>query len=73
MQPQDAILEKQAALMELYEPVHDRFVRFCQKRLQDEEEAQDLINETLLRAYENFDKLRNQEASLIGRHHILAT
>jgi len=50
--------------MELYEPIHERFVKFCQTRLHNSEETQDLVNETLLRAYENFEKLRNKEAFL---------
>ncbi len=64
MQPQDASTEKQVAFMELYEPIHDRFVRFCQTRMHNSDETQDLINETILRAYENFEKLRNKDAFL---------
>ena len=64
MQSEDLTYDKQSAFMELYEPIHDRFVRFCQVRLHNSEETQDLVNETLLRAYENFEKLRNKEAFL---------
>ena len=56
--------EKQVAFMELYEPIHHRFVKFCQARLHNSDETQDLVNETLLRAYENFEQLRNKDAFL---------
>lgn len=64
MQSEDFTYDKQSAFMELYEPIHDRFVRFCQVRLHNSEEVHDLVNETLLRAYENFEKLRNKDAFL---------
>jgi len=64
MQSQEVIQNKRTAFMELYEPIHDRFIRFCHARVNNEDQAHDLINETLLRAYENFDKLRSREAFL---------
>ena len=64
MHTQDLTDEKQVAFMELYEPIHERFVRFCQARMHNSEEVPDLVNETLLRAYENFEKLRSKDAFL---------
>lgn len=50
--------------MKLYEPVHERFVRFCKARAYGNYDADDLVNETVLSAYENFGKLRSEEAFL---------
>jgi RNA polymerase sigma-70 factor (ECF subfamily) len=55
---------KQQTFLSLYEPVHTRFARFCQARAYDSCEAKDLISETVLRVYENFDKLNDQRAFL---------
>lgn len=48
----------------LYEPVHSRFERFCRARCYGEMEPEDLINETLLLAYEKLDNLRADAAFL---------
>lgn len=50
--------------MALYEPVHDRLLRFCGARLRSREEARDVASETVLRAYERFGELRATEAFL---------
>lgn len=50
--------------MRWYEPVHDRFARFCQTRLGNNTDAKDLISETVLVAYENLHTLRQPEAFL---------
>ncbi len=50
--------------MDLYDPVHTRFTRFCQARAYTNCEAKDLISETVLRAYEHFDSLRDHKAFL---------
>src|SRR5690349_18478622 len=55
---------KQAAFLALYEPVHQQFARFCRARLTDEQEAKDLVSDTVLKAYEHFDKLRHEGAFL---------
>lgn len=56
--------QKQEAFLKLYEPVNARLSRFCFAMLRNREDARDLISETLLTAYENFEKLRNPEAFL---------
>ena len=47
--------DKQAHFLLLYEPVHDRFERFCRARAFGEMDFRDLINETLLIAYQRMD------------------
>ena len=55
---------KQREFLELYEPIHDRFERFCRARVYGNMEFRDLINETLLVAFEKFDTLKSEEAFL---------
>lgn len=55
---------KQKDFLELYEPIHDRFERFCRARVYGDMDFRDLMNETLLKAYQKFDDLRSQEAFL---------
>lgn len=55
---------KHIRFLRLYEPVHERFERFCQVRCYGEMEAGDLINESLLIAYEKLDQLQSNEAFL---------
>jgi RNA polymerase sigma-70 factor (ECF subfamily) len=56
--------DKQAHFLHLYEPVHDRFERFCRARAFGEMDFRDLINETLLIAYQRMDILRSEQAFL---------
>ena len=56
--------QKQKEFLELYQPVHERFERFCRARVYGDMEYTDLINETLLRAYQKFDTLKSKEAFL---------
>ena len=56
--------EKQQAFLELYEPIHDRFERFCKARVYGNFEFQDLVNETLLVAFEKLDTLRSKDSFL---------
>lgn len=56
--------DKQEEFMQLYNPVHLRLSRYCQTQTKSYEEARDLLSETVLVAYEQFDKLRNQETFL---------
>lgn len=70
---------KQKAFIELYEPVHERFERFCRARSYGDMDFRDLMNETLLIAFEKFHSLHSKEAFLsflfgiavrvIGNHH----
>lgn len=55
---------KQEEFMALLEPLHDRLNRFVRAMNYDREEAKDIISETLLSAYESFDKLRNRDTFL---------
>lgn len=70
---------KQEQFLGLYEPIHDRFERFCRARVFGDMDYRDLMNETLLVAFDKFDSLRSKEAFLsflfgisvriIGNHH----
>lgn len=55
---------KQRQFLALYEPIHDRFERFCRARVYGEMEYSDLMNETLLIAYKTLDSLRSKDAFL---------
>lgn len=55
---------KQNQFLSLYEPIHNRFERFCRARVYGDMDYRDLMNETLLVAYEKFETLRSQEAFL---------
>lgn len=55
---------KQDTFLNLYEPVHERFERFCRARVYGNMEYRDLMNETLLVAFEKFETLRSKEAFL---------
>ena len=50
--------------MKLYNPVHDRFERFCRARVYGDMEHKDLMNETILIAFEKIDSLKNHESFL---------
>ncbi len=58
------INKKQQEFLELYEPIHDRFERFCRARVYGNMEFRDLINESLLVAFENFHTLKSKKAFL---------
>jgi len=58
------IQSKQNRFLTLYEPVHDRFERFCRARVYGEMEYTDLMNETLLVAFEKFDSLKSDASFL---------
>ena len=50
--------------MALYRPIHKRFVRYCQARAYGHYDPEDLVNETVLKAYEKFDEVKQPEAFL---------
>ena len=58
------IKDTQQKILALYEPVHDRFERFCRARVFGNMEYQDLMNDTLLVAYQKLDTLKNEKAFL---------
>lgn len=55
---------KQEEFMAMLEPLHDRLNRFVRAMNYDREEAKDVVSETLMKAYESFDKLKNKETFL---------
>jgi RNA polymerase sigma-70 factor, ECF subfamily len=57
-------LDKQEQFMHLYEPVHERLSRFVHSMVWNREDAKDVIADTLLKAYENFEKLQKKESFL---------
>jgi len=53
--------KKQQHFLTLYKPIHDRFERFCRARVYGDMEYQDLMNETLLIAYQKLESLRSEK------------
>ncbi|HIP32682.1 MAG TPA: RNA polymerase sigma factor [Crocinitomicaceae bacterium] len=56
--------EKQDRFLRLYEPIHDRFERFCRARVYGRMDYKDLINETLMVAFHKLDTLRSETTFL---------
>lgn len=56
--------EQQLKFLTLYEPVHDRFERYCRARVYGRLEYQDLMNDTLLIAFQKMDTLKSEKAFL---------
>lgn len=50
--------------MHLYKPVHARFERFCKARVYGEMDFKDLMQETVVVAFEKFDELKNKDTFL---------
>ncbi|MDN5211884.1 RNA polymerase sigma factor [Fulvivirgaceae bacterium BMA12] len=55
---------RQKKFLSLYEPVHDRFERFCRARVFGQMEFRDLMNDTLVVAYQKFHELKSEKAFL---------
>ncbi len=55
---------RQKKFLALYEPVHDRFERFCRARVFGQMEFRDLMNDTLVVAYQKFHELKSEKAFL---------
>jgi len=55
---------KQRHFLELLEPVHDQFERFCRARVYGEMEYSDLMNETLLVAFQKVDSVKSKDVFL---------
>jgi RNA polymerase sigma-70 factor (ECF subfamily) len=55
---------KQNDFLKLYEPNHDRFERFCRARVYGRMEYGDLMNESLLIAFEKFHTLKSEKSFL---------
>lgn len=58
------ITTKQEKFLKLFEPIHDRFERFCRARVYGKMDYQDLMNDTLLVAFEKFENLKSETAFL---------
>lgn len=56
------ILQKQKEFMDLYELAHSRLARFVHSMVWQNEEAKDIISETVLIAFEKFETLNNKNA-----------
>ncbi len=50
--------------MELYEPIHVRFEKFCKARAYGNFNFKDLMHDALVVAYERFDSLKKEDAFL---------
>lgn len=57
-------MSKRKQFMELYEPVHGSFERFCKARSYGVCDFNDLMHDTLIIAFERFEGLKNKEAFL---------
>jgi RNA polymerase sigma factor (sigma-70 family) len=55
-------MTKQEEFLALYEPVHERFERFCRARVYGNLDYRDLMNDTLLLAYEKMNTLKEKDA-----------
>lgn len=51
---------KQQYFLKLYEPNHSKLLRYCESILKDPVDAQDLVSETVLVAYEQLNKLKKE-------------
>lgn len=56
--------EKNKRFMQLYEPLHRSLERFARTMTGSREEARDLVSETVLLAFEGFERLRDRDAFL---------
>ena len=55
---------KKKRFMELYEPIHVRFEKFCKARAYGNFNFKDLMHDALVVAYERFDSLKKEDAFL---------
>lgn len=54
--------DKQTRFLELYKPIHERFERFCRARVFGDMDFRDVINDSLLIAFDKFDTLKSKDA-----------
>lgn len=50
--------------MRIYGPIHEGFVRYCQVRAYGKWEAEDLVQESILAAFEKFELVQDHKAML---------
>ncbi len=55
-------IQKQKEFMRFYEPIHENFVRYCKARSYSVIPYEDLINESIVRAYENWSSLKDHSS-----------
>ncbi|MBL7999992.1 MAG: sigma-70 family RNA polymerase sigma factor [Candidatus Kapabacteria bacterium] len=55
---------KQERFMHLFKPVQYRLERYALSLVRDRDEAKDVVGETVLKAYEHFEQLREDQAFL---------
>lgn len=55
---------KKIAFMKLYEPVHEKFERFCKARVYGQLDYKDLMHDTIVIAYNKFDTIKEPKAFL---------
>ena len=53
---------KQSEFLQMYEPIHENFVRFCQARARRVMNYEDLVSEATLKAYQNWDNIEKKES-----------
>lgn len=53
---------KTTAFLKQYEPIHDAFVRYCRAISGNTEDAEDLVQDTLLNVLERFEEIKNPDA-----------
>ncbi len=53
---------KQSYFLKLYQPHHQKLLRYCESILKDPIDAEDLVSETVLIAYQDLHKLKKVEA-----------
>ena len=56
--------KKQQHFLQLYEPVHARFERFCRARAFGQMDFRDLMHDSLLIAFQKFETLKSEKAFL---------
>jgi len=54
--------DKQDRFLKLYEPVHERFERFCRSRVYGDLDHEDLMNDVLVIAFDKLESLRAESA-----------
>lgn len=52
----------QREFLKYYEPIHDPFYRFCRAITGNTEDAEDLLQDTILNVLENFDRIKKLTA-----------
>jgi len=55
---------KKIAFMKIYEPVHEKFERFCKARVYGQLDYKDLMHDTIVIAYNKFETIKEPKAFL---------